>query len=94
MIGLFCFVLAERLAGLQAENRKLRAVNDVLNEQFVTWLFNAESYGVRATQLNEPLPAARLASDIKDRALKRKEQQKTVQLAQAGAGNNTLQAPR
>ena len=86
--------LAERLAVLQEENRKLRAENDRLTEQFVTWLFNAESYGVRAAQLNEPLPATRLASDVKDRELRRKEQQKETRLAHAGAGNDTPQAPR
>ena len=86
--------LAERLAALQEENRRLLAENDLLTEQFVTWLFNAESYGVRAAQLNEPLPAARLASDARDRALERKEQQKKARLAHAGGGNNTLHAPR
>lgn len=86
--------LAERLAAVQAENRKLRAENDVLSEQFVTWLFNAESYGVRAAQLNEPLPAARLASDVRDRELKRRAQHKRARLAHRGAGHNTLQAPR
>ena len=75
-------------------SQKLRAENDVLSEQFVTWLFNAESYGLRAAQLNEPLPAARLASDVKDRELKRREQHKKARLAHAGAGHNTLQAPR
>jgi hypothetical protein len=39
---------------------------------------------VRGAQLNEPLPATRLASDVKDRELKRKEQRK-VQLARAWA---------
>lgn len=86
--------LAERLAALEVENRELRAQNDVLAQQFVTWLFNAESYGVRADQLNEPMPVMRLPSDVKARELKRKEQQKEQQLARAAVGKNTLHCRR
>ncbi|MGY3505196.1 hypothetical protein [Bradyrhizobium sp. USDA 4471] len=68
--------LAERIEALQAENKRLHQDNEVLLEMFVTWLLNAESYGVRAEQLDEPLPTAALASDLRERQLKQKEQKK------------------
>ncbi len=68
--------LAERVAILQGENRKLRQENEVLLERFVTWQVNAESFGLRPDQLNAPLPTARLPSDLRDRELKRREEKR------------------
>jgi hypothetical protein len=68
--------LAERVTALQAENKRLREENDALVEKFVTWLFNAESYGLRTDQLNAPLPPARLPSDTREQELKRKEKER------------------
>jgi hypothetical protein len=74
--------LAERIATLQAENRKLRQENEALLERFVTWQTNAESYGLRPDQLNAPLPTARLPSDLRDRELQRREEKRARLIAQ------------
>ncbi|MBR0804343.1 hypothetical protein JQ636_12410 [Bradyrhizobium japonicum] len=68
--------LAERIEALQAENERLSQENEVLLEMFVTWLLNAESFGLRAEQLDEALPAATLPSDLRERELRRREEKK------------------
>ncbi|TFW55930.1 hypothetical protein CT676_38005 [Bradyrhizobium sp. MOS001] len=68
--------LAERIEALQVENKGLRQENEVLLEMFVTWLLNAESFGLRAEQLDEALPAAALPSDTRERELRRREEKK------------------
>jgi hypothetical protein len=74
--------LAERIAALQAENRELRDRNNALLEQFLTWLFNAESHGLTKDQLHAPLPTARLSSNVRDRELQRREDQRAKRIAQ------------
>jgi hypothetical protein len=74
--------LAERVAALQAENEELREQNRALLEQFVTWLSNAQSYGLRPDQLNAPLPTARLPSDFRERVLKEREKKRARLKAQ------------
>ena len=74
--------LAERVSALQAENKRLREENDVLIEQFVTWQFNAESYGLHTDQLNAPLPPARLRSDTGDLEIKRREKERAELLTE------------
>ena len=65
--------LAERIAALQAENRRLRAENDVLIEMFVKWLLNAKRHRVRLEQLDAALLPARLPSDVREAEVARKE---------------------
>jgi hypothetical protein len=72
--------LAERIAAREAENRRLRAENDVLLEMFVKWLLNAKKNRVRLEQLDEPLLPARLPSDVRDTEVVRKEAERAAQL--------------
>jgi hypothetical protein len=50
-------VARERIARLEAENQRLEMENDRLLEQYVTWIYNANSRGMSVTDLNRPLPA-------------------------------------
>ncbi len=47
----------ERIERLEAENRRLRAENNSLLEQFVRWQYNAAARGMTAEQINAALPA-------------------------------------
>jgi hypothetical protein len=71
--------LAERMEIVRAENDRLRAQNDVLLEMFVTWLHNARRRNVTIDELDEPLVAARDASDIAERELRRRAEKKAEQ---------------
>lgn len=46
----------ERLERLAAENARLKAENDHMLEQFVTWAYNAYLKGLTKEYLNTPLP--------------------------------------
>ena len=46
----------ERISRLEAENQRLLAENECLNEKFVRWAFNAYVRGMGETDLNRPLP--------------------------------------
>lgn len=48
--------LSERYKRLEAENLRLKAENERLFEQFVTWAYNAHLKGVTKEFLNNPLP--------------------------------------
>ena len=74
--------LGERVAALQAENNELRQQNRAHLEQFVTWLYNAESYGLTADQLNAALPTPRLPSDTRDQVLRRRERKRAKLIEQ------------
>ncbi|MET3973025.1 hypothetical protein [Bradyrhizobium sp. S3.9.1] len=75
--------LAERIEALQSENARLRQENDALIDKFVTWLLNAESYGLRADELDEPLLVASLPSDTRERELRHREEKKAKLRANA-----------
>ena len=47
----------ERIARLDAENKRLRMENDRLLEQFAVWAYNAHTHGLDRTLLNRSLPA-------------------------------------
>lgn len=47
----------ERIARLDAENKRLRMENDRLLEQFAVWAYNAHTRGLDRTLLNRALPA-------------------------------------
>lgn len=49
-------ILIERLARRDAEITRLKAENQRLMEQFVTWLYNAQTKAVSLTELERPLP--------------------------------------
>lgn len=49
-------VALQRIARLEAENVQLKAENNLLLQQFVTWQYNAYKAGLSADRLNEPLP--------------------------------------
>lgn len=46
----------QRIARLEAENAQLKAENDALLEQFVTWQYNAYKAGLSIDQLSQSLP--------------------------------------
>ncbi|MBX9675956.1 MAG: hypothetical protein K2V71_05045 [Methylotenera sp.] len=46
----------ERIARVEAENRRLDSENNQLLEQFVRWSYNAYTRGLDAEFLNQPLP--------------------------------------
>ncbi|MDP3307621.1 hypothetical protein [Methylotenera sp.] len=46
----------ERIARVEAENRRLESENNQLLEQFVRWSYNAYTRGLDAEFLNQPLP--------------------------------------
>ena len=46
----------ERMARLEAENQRLRAESDLLNEKFVVWAYNAYVHGLGEKELNRSLP--------------------------------------
>lgn len=46
----------ERIARLEAENRRLESENERLLEQFVRWAYNAHTRGLDHAFLNQPLP--------------------------------------
>ena len=46
----------ERISRLEAENQRLLAENERLNEKFVRWAFNAYVRGMGETDLDRPLP--------------------------------------
>lgn len=46
----------ERLARLQAENKRLESENEQLLEQFVRWAYNAHTRGLDNKFLNQSLP--------------------------------------
>lgn len=73
--------MPERLARLQSENERLRQENEIHLEMFVTWLYNAQSYGLRVENLEaELLPAGPDRSDIKERVLQARERQRQKRL--------------
>lgn len=49
-------VLMERLARRDAEVERLQAENQRLMEQFVVWLYNAQTKAVSLAELERPLP--------------------------------------
>jgi len=49
-------VAFQRIARLEAENVQIKAENNLLLQQFVTWQYNAYKAGLSADRLNEPLP--------------------------------------
>ena len=46
----------ERIARLEAENKRLESENNQLLEQFVRWAYNAYTRGFDSQFLNQPLP--------------------------------------
>lgn len=46
----------DRIARLEAENRRLEAENEHLLEQFVRWAYNAHTRGLDKDFLSKPLP--------------------------------------
>lgn len=46
----------ERIARVEAENRRLESENNQLLEQFVRWSYNAYTRGLDSEFLNQPLP--------------------------------------
>ena len=46
----------ERIARLEAENKRLESENNQLLEQFVRWAYNAYTRGLDSEFLNQPLP--------------------------------------
>lgn len=48
--------MLEHYQRLQAENGRLKAENERLLEQFVTWAYNAHLKGLTKDYLNSPLP--------------------------------------
>ena len=46
----------ERIARLEAENKRLESENNQLLEQFVRWAYNAYTRGLDSQFLNQPLP--------------------------------------
>jgi hypothetical protein len=50
-------IAMERIARLEAENRRLAAENNALLEQFARWAYNAQTRNLTADFLNKPLPA-------------------------------------
>lgn len=49
-------VALERIARLEAENRRLESENERLLEQFVRWAYNAHTRGLDNKFLDRPLP--------------------------------------
>jgi hypothetical protein len=49
-------IALERIARLEAENRRLEAENERLLEQFVRWAYNAHVRGLDKESLNQSLP--------------------------------------
>lgn len=49
-------ILIERLARRDAEITRLKAENQRLMEQFVTWLYNAQTKAITLAELERPLP--------------------------------------
>lgn len=47
----------ERIARLEAENQRLEAENRRLLEQFLVWVYNANSRGISEEVLSRPLPS-------------------------------------
>ena len=47
---------ADRIARLESENGTLQRRNYALLEQFVVWQYNAYKHGIKAHELNAPLP--------------------------------------
>lgn len=50
-------VALDRIARLEAENRRLVAENNALLEQFARWAYNAHTRNLTQDFLNNPLPA-------------------------------------
>jgi hypothetical protein len=48
----------DRIERLEAENRRLLAVNDALLERFVTWAYNASLFGLDEQKLDRTIPPA------------------------------------
>ena len=46
----------ERIARVEAENKRLESENNQLLEQFVRWAYNAHTRGLESDFLNQPLP--------------------------------------
>ena len=46
----------ERIARIEAENKRLESENNQLLEQFVRWSYNAYTRGLDSEFLNQPLP--------------------------------------
>lgn len=49
-------VALERIARLEAENRRLESENNRLLEQYARWIYNANSKGVSISTMSRPLP--------------------------------------
>jgi hypothetical protein len=86
--------LAERIKVIQAENDRLRAQNDAFAEMFVTWLYNARLHNMHIDQLDEPLQAARDASDIAEREIRRRAEKKAKQREHQMAREAHRRGPR
>lgn len=50
-------VALERIAKLEAENKRLESENNQLLEQFARWAYNAHTRGLDNNFLNRPLPS-------------------------------------
>jgi len=50
-------VALDKIARLEAENRRLESENEQLLEQFARWAYNAHTRGLDHDFLNRPLPA-------------------------------------
>lgn len=50
-------VALDRIARLEAENRRLESENHRILEQFVRWAYNAHTKGLDVDFLNKPLPS-------------------------------------
>lgn len=48
----------DRTERLEAENRRLRDLNDALLERFVTWAYNASLFGLDEGKLDQSIPPA------------------------------------
>jgi len=48
----------DRIGRLEAENKRLIAMNDALLERFVTWSYNASLFGLDELKLDRPIPPA------------------------------------
>ncbi len=68
----------ERIARLEAENRRLEAENERLLEQFVRWAYNAHVQGLDKEYLNRPLPPVNRGQTVRNKDSKKKQSKNRV----------------